>query len=297
MKLLRRKLCECGCGEVVKRGNRFIINHHRKGKKMSEEFKKKHRIIMLNRYKDPKEREKTGKLSRKYWSILESREKASKSSIEINSRPEVKEMRREHMLNRYKDPKEREKTSNQMKKHCSDPKVKEYRSKLFLEKWSNPEFRKKTIKAQKEGYNKPGVREGMSRRLLERWSNPEFKEKTILKIIKTSGTKPNKPEKKLNKIIQKLFPGEYKLNVKANIMTLGGKVPDFVNVNGKKKLVELWGDYWHRSQNPNDRINYFKQFGWNTLVVWERELKKENLLKARLINFHEKGIDSCLLRR
>lgn len=35
-------LCECGCGEhVVKKGNRFIFNHHRRGVKASPETKTK----------------------------------------------------------------------------------------------------------------------------------------------------------------------------------------------------------------------------------------------------------------
>jgi hypothetical protein len=39
-----RQLCACGCGELAKKGNRFINGHHRKGKKfgpLSEEHKAK----------------------------------------------------------------------------------------------------------------------------------------------------------------------------------------------------------------------------------------------------------------
>ena len=70
-------------------------------------------------------------------------------------------------------------------------------------------------------------------------------------------------------------------------MILSGKIPDFVNVNGKKKLIELYGDYWHRNDNPQDRINLFKKFGWDTLVVWEKELKDEILLKEKILEFNK----------
>lgn len=69
-------------------------------------------------------------------------------------------------------------------------------------------------------------------------------------------------------------------------MMLGGKIPDIVNVNGQKKVVELWGTYWHRDQNPDDRIALFRPFGWDTLVVWEKELKDRPALEARLQEFH-----------
>ncbi len=112
--------------------------------------------------------------------------------------------------------------------------------------------------------------------------------------LKASCAKPNKAEKKLNKILQNILPNEYKLNVKGNVMILDGKVPDFVNVKGKKKIVELFGDYWHKGEDPQDRINKFKPFGWDTLVVWEKELKDEDKLKETLLDFHNKRI---LLRR
>jgi hypothetical protein len=42
MKLNRRKkLCECGCGEEVNPGRRFIAGHQRRGVKLSEEHKSK----------------------------------------------------------------------------------------------------------------------------------------------------------------------------------------------------------------------------------------------------------------
>jgi len=38
---VRRKFCECGCGNRTKSGNRFIFTHSRRGKKHSEETKRK----------------------------------------------------------------------------------------------------------------------------------------------------------------------------------------------------------------------------------------------------------------
>jgi len=98
--------------------------------------------------------------------------------------------------------------------------------------------------------------------------------------------KPNKPEIQLNGILQKLFPNEYKYVGDLSFI-LGGKNPDFMNVNGQKKLIELYGDYWHKDDNPQDRKDLFKQFGFDTLVVWEKELKDKENLNVKLETFHQ----------
>lgn len=68
---------------------------------------------------------------------------------------------------------------------------------------------------------------------------------------------------------------------------INGKNPDFTNINGQKKLIELFGDYWHKDDNPQDRIDVFKPFGWDTLIIWERELKDIKQLKRKIFDFCE----------
>jgi G:T-mismatch repair DNA endonuclease (very short patch repair protein) len=36
--------------------------------------------------------------------------------------------------------------------------------------------------------------------------------------------------------------------------------PDFI-CDEEKKVIEVYGDYWHRNDNPQDRINKFKKMG------------------------------------
>lgn len=104
-------------------------------------------------------------------------------------------------------------------------------------------------------------------------------------LRKSLNLRPNKQEKKLGSILQNLLPNEYKY-VGDFSFILGGKCPDFMNINGKKKLIELYGSYWHRDDNPQDRINFFKQFGFDTLIVWEGELRDKNSLNVKLKKFH-----------
>lgn len=105
---------------------------------------------------------------------------------------------------------------------------------------------------------------------------------------------PNKPERQLDIFLQELLHGEYIINVTGETMILGGKIPDFVNINGQKKVIELFGDWWHsdkkiqltgRGDSEESRKEFFKQLGWDTLVIWEHELKNESLLKEKILEF------------
>jgi hypothetical protein len=106
-------------------------------------------------------------------------------------------------------------------------------------------------------------------------------------MIKAFHVKPNKKELFLDEILQDLFPGEYRF-VGDGQFILAGKCPDFMNVNGQKKLIELFGDYWHRGENPEERIALFREYGYETLVIWEREMKDLILLEIKLDSFNEK---------
>jgi len=97
--------------------------------------------------------------------------------------------------------------------------------------------------------------------------------------------KINKSEKRLNKILNKLFPKEYKFVGNSKIW-IGNFNPDFINCNGQKKIIEFYGDYWHNLPNykkrDKRRLKEYSRLGYSTLVIWEHELKIEN--KENLIN-------------
>lgn len=50
------------------------------------------------------------------------------------------------------------------------------------------------------------------------------------------------------------------------------KNPDFKK-NGSKEVIEVWGDYWHRDQNPQDLIEWYKENGFECKIYWETEIK------------------------
>lgn len=116
----------------------------------------------------------------------------------------------------------------------------------------------------------------------EKWKSQTFAQR----MIKAWRLTPNKKEFRLNDILNSLYPGEWKF-VGDGQVVINGKCPDFINVNGQKKIIELFGDYWHQGENPDDRAAVFAPFGYETLVIWERELDRITNLNGKLREFCE----------
>jgi hypothetical protein len=105
--------------------------------------------------------------------------------------------------------------------------------------------------------------------------------------MKARDTKPNNLEKKATEFFNEIQPGEWSY-VGDGKFIVGTKNPDFIGLRDKKKLIEIFGTWYHSAEfakrnnfrhvSPEDRVGYFKKFGFDTLIVWEREFKDlENL--------------------
>ena len=73
--------------------------------------------------------------------------------------------------------------------------------------------------------------------------------------------------------LNKLIPNEFLKNGLAEHISIDGKIPDFVNLK-KKKIIEYNGEHWHTFEESQERIKFFKDRGWETLIVWHSEFKK-----------------------
>lgn len=101
--------------------------------------------------------------------------------------------------------------------------------------------------------------------------DPEF----IRKRLKGLCKRPTRPEKALQDLINEHnLPYRY---VGDGQVLVGSLNPDFVNINGQKKAIEVFGDYWHRlGDSPLKEEHYrrsvFAGYGWEMLVIWESEV-------------------------
>jgi len=114
--------------------------------------------------------------------------------------------------------------------------------------------------------------------------NPHSREHLQAMLQIALSRKPTKPEIKLGQILDELFPNEWKYSGNGQVI-LGKHCPDFININHKKAVIEMFGDYWHRNDNPQIWIDDYKGYGFDCLVVWEKELKNKEYVVEKIKNW------------
>jgi len=119
-----------------------------------------------------------------------------------------------------------------------------------------------------------------------------------LEIKRTALGRKARPTKLERKVMQLLYdnnlPFEY---VGDGKVVLGGIIPDFINVNGKKEIIEALGCYWHGCQvcypgsksqklgRPDVRGAIYHKFGFHMFPIWEHEMKEPNKILIKLNNW------------
>lgn len=249
--------------------------------------------------RNPERAVNNSKIMKELWQDPEFRKKA----LENRDTPEAKEKHfqgnSEAAKRMWQNPESRTKIIESRKRAYQSPEYRSKRSELSREMWQNPDYvaalsciHKKLwqdpdfIKIMSEAQSKaaikrwqnPDYRDYQIESAKKRWQNPEFVRKMFLSLNK----RPTNPEKQLEAILIKHLP-EFKYNGDGRLgVTLGGLTPDFVNVNGKKAVIEVFGDYYHSPEVLGDRwqgselgkIMIYNSLGWRCLVIWASELKQ-----------------------
>jgi NUMOD3 motif len=128
--------------------------------------------------------------------------------------------------------------------------------------------------------------------------DPEFQRKRRKAWHGFATASPNRKEKRLQRLISWVCPNEYKF-VGDGTFIIDGLNPDFVNVDGQKKIIELFGKAFHHEDHciwplperrtAKGRTKVFRKFGYKTLIIWDDELntpesRKEVKNKIRKFN-------------
>lgn len=271
---------------------RRIWSEQRKGRKLTEEWK-----------------QKISKNSNRYWTGKhlpeETKQKISKRKKEIGSAKgeknpmfgkhhteETKQKMSNINLGRKHTDEYKRKMSERVRgekhpmwgKHHSEAsrqKIREHRPDTHGEK--NPFYGK---------HHSENTRMKISKAIEEKWKNEEIAKKMIASLQ----FRPNGQELYLDYILQNNFPDEWKY-VGDGEFIIGGLCPDFINVNGKKQIIELFGDYWHKGkknlkehQTENGRKEAYSKYNYSTLIVWECELQDEEKVIQKIKEFSAMGI-------
>jgi len=132
---------------------------------------------------------------------------------------------------------------------------------------------------------------------LEQWADPIMRDKMVKAILAGSHLRPTIAEIKLSKLIEQICPGEYEYSgndsgIDSSI--IAGMCPDFTNRNHQKKVIEMFGDYWHseevtgrtRQEEEQRKVKNFAAFGFKCLIVWESELSNPEKVLEKIAQFN-----------
>lgn len=104
----------------------------------------------------------------------------------------------------------------------------------------------------------------------ELWTDPGYRNK----MLKASSRKPTRPEIKFNEITPKTV---YYVGNHAWWRKLPNgkyKNPDF-KITNQNKVIEIFGNYWHRGEDPQKLIKLYAQVGLECLIIWENEIYQQ----------------------
>lgn len=134
-----------------------------------------------------------------------------------------------------------------------------------------------TLQKLKIIWNSREFRNKRSIQTIKLWQDPDY----VSIQMRARGVKPNKSELFLQSILDNNFPGEWKY-VGDGQLIIGGKCPDYTNINGKKELLDLFGTYWHKPEEIEPRKQHFGKYGYKLTIIWDSELKDLEKLIARI---------------
>ena len=156
------------------------------------------------------------------------------------------------------------------------------KGKIYLkmrQHYQDPVFKEKMRKAISVPKSME-MRQKLSKTLKKLWKDPDFAKKKFASLQ----ISPNKPELRLIHLITKNnLPLKYTGDGKYFI---SGLCPDFVGTKNPKKVVEVFGTYWHDPskrdlkpyQTESGRKAIFAKHGFSTLIIWEDDISNPELV-------------------
>jgi hypothetical protein len=197
-------------------------------------------------------------------------------------------------------PEALKKRSDSMKKtYAEKPEIAEGHREFMLNKFAtDPDYKEETIAKLNAGRNASvESEEGRAKRsesALKYWADPEWKDRQVGLVFDALKAKPNKPETKIQMILDMVDPnkwqytGDGKTKIEGK-RTVGGKVPDFWN--GDHKLIEHFGSVWHDPEKFPKRLSdqhlveLYANLGFRCLIIQEKEWKEPEKVVDKIKEF------------
>jgi len=85
----------------------------------------------------------------------------------------------------------------------------------------------------------------------------------------------NSKEQEFAEFLEYFFPGQLRFSGNGQFY-IGSLCPDFIMVNGEKKVIEYFGAPWHPPHHEEKRAEDMRKHGYEVLVVWSWQLDEAN---------------------
>jgi len=83
--------------------------------------------------------------------------------------------------------------------------------------------------------------------------------------------------------LERVYPAQWKYNGCRDCgVIIDGKTPDFININGQKIVLEVFGRYWHKKSEVKPLKAHYKKFGFDCGIIWEEDCYDEDRLNKIL---------------
>lgn len=121
-----------------------------------------------------------------------------------------------------------------------------------------------------------------SKTMIAIWRDLELRNKRIKDIKKAWNMRPNKLEQFFDEQTPECvrYVGDFSFWI---VTKNGTRNPDF-KIRGQKKVIELFGDFYHKGENPEYKIREYAKVGFDCIVFWEGEIynNTEEVLRKTL---------------
>ncbi len=198
------------------------------------------------------------------------------------------------------DPIRKEKQDNILRGLSKDDRIIKIRKEWARQYWDDSEFGEVRRKKNGERFGKRArqmwqddeMRERIGNKMKEKFSDPDVKSLQLKKMWQGQNHKKTKPEIEMENLLNDLYPNQWKYVGDWQVV-IEGRCPDFINSNGKKEIIEVFGTYHHGFKHQKqcpllhelDRKDVYSKYGYVTLIVWEHEMKDKELFRDKVLNF------------
>lgn len=179
------------------------------------------------------------------------------------------------------------KTGKSHKPHNKETKLKislnngrYWKGKHHTEKWKTQVSEKNRLFRQKAE-----VKQRTSEVSKKLWQNKIYRETVIRNALKGLLKRPTSFEQKLIDLItENNLPFKYVGNGQ---IVIGFRNPDFIDISGRKLLIETYAKFWHPKNYEEQRFKLFQKNGYQTLFLNEDDLQSTNWKEICLTKIRE----------